>query len=151
MSASTIQTLKSRGYLVICYISGGTLEPWRSDASLFPKGALGLKMADWDEWWFDIRATNPNYSTLKSLMAARVKAVAAKGKWAFEVSMNCDFLSLLVCHLSPRLAVCPSVRLCCRDSYMPPSVRSRMLACPPPLPCAELALLATILLTMCTC
>ena len=112
VSATTIQTLRSRGYLVICYISGGTLEPWRSDANLFPKGALGLKMSGWNEYWLDIRSTNPYYSTLKSLMNNRAKAVAAKG-----TRVSCR-------------AIAACLRTCARACML----------CPLPLLCGELAL-----------
>ena len=78
-SQNNILKLRSQGYLVICYISGGTLEPYRADKNQFPPSVLGKKMADWDEWWFDIRPTNPGYSKLKQLIETRVKSVADKG------------------------------------------------------------------------
>lgn len=48
--ATTIATLKSKGYFVVCYASAGTKEPWRSDVSSIPAEVVGVKMSGWDEW-----------------------------------------------------------------------------------------------------
>lgn len=63
-TAATVTGLKARSK-VVCYISAGSYEGWRSDASTFPGsatlnsktankailGILGWKMAGWDERW----------------------------------------------------------------------------------------------------
>lgn len=82
--ANTIATLKSRGYTVVCYASGGTFESWRDDSSKFPAGLLARKMSDWDENWLDIRSTAPYYSTLQSIMDARAQVLSLKKCDAIE-------------------------------------------------------------------
>lgn len=50
--ASTIATLKKSGKKVICYLSTGTYEDWRSDAKSFPSSVLLEDMDDWpgEKW-----------------------------------------------------------------------------------------------------
>jgi hypothetical protein len=56
VGASEIQRLKAKGKTVICYLSTGTWEPFRSDASDPRWSSLkAAKMGDWDEYWLDIR------------------------------------------------------------------------------------------------
>lgn len=57
VSASSIQKLKSAGKYVVCYLSAGSAENWRSDFKSFPKKVVGKKMKGWDgEYWLDIRS-----------------------------------------------------------------------------------------------
>ena len=47
----TIDQLQQKGIKVVCYFSGGSYEPYRQDANLFPKKSLGKKMQGWNEKW----------------------------------------------------------------------------------------------------
>jgi hypothetical protein len=47
--AGNIAWLKEQGHFVVCYISGGTLEDFRSDYSQFPESLHALGMDQWDE------------------------------------------------------------------------------------------------------
>jgi len=74
-SASSIQGLKANGHTVICYISAGTWEDWRSDAGSFPKSVLGANVEGWaGERWLDIRS-----QAVRDIMAKRMDAAKAKG------------------------------------------------------------------------
>jgi hypothetical protein len=71
----TIDALRAAGRKVICYISVGTHEPWRDDASSIPAAAIGQPLAGYpDERWLDTRD-----ATVRSIMAARLDVAAAKG------------------------------------------------------------------------
>ena len=53
---ATIDALRARGRVVICYFSAGSWEDWRSDAGAFPRAALGNELDDWEgERWLDTR------------------------------------------------------------------------------------------------
>lgn len=74
-SASTIAALHDDGIRVVCYISAGSWEPYRSDAAAFPSDLLGEAYEGWeDERWFDIRAPE-----LRPLLADRIERAADKG------------------------------------------------------------------------
>ena len=69
---SVIRSLHTAGRIVICYFSGGTMEPFRDDASRFPADSLGMPLADYpDERWVDVR--NP---TVRSIMQDRLTKAA---------------------------------------------------------------------------
>jgi len=73
---AVVQGLKSRGLHVICYISAGTSEDYRPDASAFDPAVLGLPLPDWpDERWIDIRQR----SSVEPIMLARIDECAGKG------------------------------------------------------------------------
>lgn len=73
----TIDTLHSNGKIVVCYISIGTVEDWRSDAKEFPTSAIGGGVDGWaGEQWLDIKNEK-----VREIMSARVSTAA---------SMNCD-------------------------------------------------------------
>jgi hypothetical protein len=75
-SAATVRALHVKGKVVICYISGGSLESYRPDAAKFPKRVLGKVLDGWpDERWLDIR----QLTVLLPLMKARVTMCHAKG------------------------------------------------------------------------
>jgi hypothetical protein len=57
----------TRGARAICYVSAGTWEDWRPDASQFPASVKGSKNGWPGERWLDIRQT----SVLIPIMAAR--------------------------------------------------------------------------------
>jgi hypothetical protein len=72
---SIIDSLHAAGRIAICYFSGGTMEPFRDDASRFPGDALGAPLPAYpDERWVDVR--DP---TVRSIMADRIAAAAASG------------------------------------------------------------------------
>jgi hypothetical protein len=73
-STGDIQGLHAAGRRVICYVSVGTFEPWRSDASSFPAAALGNPLSDYpNERWLDSRD-----GTVRSLMTARLDLAMQK-------------------------------------------------------------------------
>lgn len=72
-----IGELHGKGKGVVCYISVGTVEDWRSDAKDFPAKAVGGGVSGWDgERWLDV--TDP---TVREIMTKRIQNAA---------SMNCD-------------------------------------------------------------
>jgi hypothetical protein len=73
--ASVVRDLHAAGRIVICYFSGGTMEPFRSDASRFPPASLGAPLPNYpDERWIDVR--DP---TVRSIMQDRVATAAQAG------------------------------------------------------------------------
>jgi hypothetical protein len=54
-----IKVLKSHGHTVVCYMSAGTYESFRPDASAFPKALFGLRMSGWDEMYVIYRMQEP--------------------------------------------------------------------------------------------
>ena len=71
-----IQSLHAEGKKVICYISVGSWEDWRPDASDFPSEVIGNDYEGWDgENWLDIRQID----LLAPIMRARLDLCAAKG------------------------------------------------------------------------
>ncbi len=73
---SVVDYYHSRGAKVICYISVGSYENWRSDASQFPEEVLGKDYEGWSgEKWLDIRRID----LLAPIMLARLDRCAAKG------------------------------------------------------------------------
>ena len=80
-SAATVAALNQQGLTTICYISAGSWERYRDDASDFPSTVLGRRLAGWpDERWLDVR----NRTVLRPLMRQRVQRCAAKGFRAIE-------------------------------------------------------------------
>jgi len=74
-SAAVISGLQDQGIRVVCYLSAGSWEPYRSDASEFPAALRGEAYVGFeDERWLDIRA-----SSLRPLLTARIAAAADKG------------------------------------------------------------------------
>ena len=75
-SASVVSQLHARGKKAICYISAGTWQRWRPDASKFPTTVRGSKVSGWaGEQWLDIRQWN----VLGPIMEARLDLCKAKG------------------------------------------------------------------------
>lgn len=73
---STIESLQQSGSKVVCYLSGGSYENWRPDASSFPESVLGQPLAGWPgERWLDIRRLD----ILLPIMEARMDIAASKG------------------------------------------------------------------------
>ena len=78
--AATVATLHGQGKKVICYISAGSWEDWRSDAGAFPESVKGSNNG-WDgEKWLDIR----QIAILAPIMTARMDMCVAKGFDALE-------------------------------------------------------------------
>ncbi len=73
---AVIDRLHERGQRVICYISVGSWEDWRPDASQFPPEVLGNAYEGWPgERWLDIRRID----LLAPLLRARLDLCRAKG------------------------------------------------------------------------
>ncbi|MFG1796063.1 endo alpha-1,4 polygalactosaminidase [Nocardia sp. NPDC049149] len=74
--ASTVRTLHEQGRKVICYMSGGSWEPYRPDAGDFPDSVKSGPVPEWeDERWLDIK----QIAVLKPLMAKRMDLCKEKG------------------------------------------------------------------------
>ncbi len=94
---STVAALQPRSR-VACYISAGSYEAWRPDASDFPgsgrvdrdtpkrttHGVIGWKMSGWDERWIDIRHIRRSGNKVAAALKARITMCAAKGFDAVE-------------------------------------------------------------------
>lgn len=66
--ASTIAALHAGGFVVVCYLSAGTYEPWRPDSGDFRPEEFGRALEDWpDERWLDTRSP-----AVRSAMLARL-------------------------------------------------------------------------------
>lgn len=75
-SAAIIDVLHKQGKTVICYMSAGSWEIYRSDASQYPSLILGNTLYGWpDEKWVDIRRLDQ----LGPILEARMDAALAKG------------------------------------------------------------------------
>ncbi len=72
-SVQNIKKLQDRGVKVICYISAGTFEDYRDDASDFLHSDIGNKMDGWPENWLDIRSTNVRNIMKKRMLLAKTK------------------------------------------------------------------------------
>jgi hypothetical protein len=78
---SVVDYYHDNGTKVICYISVGSYENWRSDADQFPDEVLGKDYEGWSgEKWLDIRRID----LLAPIMLARLDACASKGFDAVE-------------------------------------------------------------------
>jgi hypothetical protein len=81
VSAELVSSLHAQGRDVICHMSAGSWEEWRSDADAFPSEVLGDDYDGWEgERWLDIR----NIDALAPIMGARLDLCAAKGFDAVE-------------------------------------------------------------------
>src|SRR5262245_35753048 len=70
-----VSELRSKGKIILCYVSAGTFEPWRDDANAFPQSTLGEPLANYPrEQWLDVRA-----EPVRTLMRARFAAMAKAG------------------------------------------------------------------------
>ncbi|MGK2958048.1 MAG: endo alpha-1,4 polygalactosaminidase [Acidimicrobiales bacterium] len=78
---ATVSTLHNQGRKVICYMSAGSYEDWRSDAADFPAGVLGKSNGWPGERWLDIRALD----VLMPIMEARFDLCKSKGFDGVEV------------------------------------------------------------------
>lgn len=75
VSAEDVAALKARGVRPMCYISVGTKEDYRDDATAFPDAVLGNPLGDWPgEVYVDIRE-----GQVIDIMKARIDRCAAMG------------------------------------------------------------------------
>lgn len=80
-SAEVIAALHTEGRRVICYISVGTVENWRSDQGEFDARVIGKEYAGWEgERWLDIRRID----LLEPIMTKRFDLAQKKGCDALE-------------------------------------------------------------------
>jgi len=79
-TASTVASIHAAGSKAICYISAGSWEDWRSDASSFPASVKGSSNGWPGEAWLDIR----QISILGPIMEARLDMCKTKGFDAVE-------------------------------------------------------------------
>jgi hypothetical protein len=89
--SSTVQTLHSKGYKVICYIDVGSWENWRDDKDAFlpttqsPEKILGAKYSGFpDENWLDIRDVFRTNGKLAGILKKRFQRAKAMGCDAVE-------------------------------------------------------------------
>lgn len=86
--ASVVAQLHQASKKVICYVSVGSWEDWRPDASAFPAAVLGKDYPGWPgEKFVDIRA-----QALRDIMAKRLDVCKSKGFDAVEPD-NMDVFS----------------------------------------------------------
>jgi hypothetical protein len=83
-SASDVARLRARHVVAVCYLSAGTWESWRPDASRYPRALLGASDAGWaGERWLDVRHFTTS-SALYRIIARRVDMCRAKGFGAVD-------------------------------------------------------------------
>ena len=76
-----IRAAKARGQQVLCYVSVGTAEKWRSDYAQFPAEVKGPEWQEWPgEYFLDIRRQD----ILLPIMRARFQACADAGADAID-------------------------------------------------------------------
>lgn len=78
-TAGNVGALHSAGIKAVCYLSAGTYENWRPDASSFPSSILGRNNGWPGEKWLDVRDVQTANSTLRSIMDARLDMCHQKG------------------------------------------------------------------------
>ena len=85
-TADDVTALHNAGKRAVCYISVGSYEDWRSDASQFPAAILGNELdPQWEgEWWLDVRNIQQSDSALARIMNARLDMCDSKGFDAVE-------------------------------------------------------------------
>ncbi|MET4138235.1 endo alpha-1,4 polygalactosaminidase [Pedobacter sp. UYP1] len=75
-SAETVAALHAKGKKVIAYLSVGTIENDRNDASLIPAEVIGKQYPEWPkEKWLDIRQIDK----LKPWLNSRINMILKKG------------------------------------------------------------------------
>jgi hypothetical protein len=85
-TTSNVASLHAAGMRVICYLSVGSYENWRPDASSFPASILGNNLDGWPgERWLDVRGIQQPSSALAKIMNARLDMCKSKGFDAVEL------------------------------------------------------------------
>ncbi|MGE3289600.1 MAG: endo alpha-1,4 polygalactosaminidase [Pseudonocardia sp.] len=73
---AVVDALGAEGAHVMCYLSAGTFEEWRDDASRFPDEVVGKPLKNWPgEHWLDVRRLD----VLEPILADRLDLCRAKG------------------------------------------------------------------------
>lgn len=78
-SAANVSALHAAGIKAVCYLSAGTYENWRPDASQFPAAVLGSQNGWPGEKWLDVRELQKANSVLRQIMDARLDMCHTKG------------------------------------------------------------------------
>ena len=78
-SAANVSALHSANIKAVCYLSAGTYENWRPDASQFPSAVLGSGNGWPGEKWLDVREIQKSGSALRKIMDARLDMCRQKG------------------------------------------------------------------------
>ncbi|WP_307844320.1 endo alpha-1,4 polygalactosaminidase [Actinospica acidithermotolerans] len=78
-TAADVAKLHAAGIKAVCYISAGTYENWRPDASQFPAALLGKSNGWAGEKWLDIRNVQKSGSVLRKIMDTRLDMCHTKG------------------------------------------------------------------------
>jgi hypothetical protein len=79
-SAADVAAMHAAGIRVVCYISAGSYEDWRPDASQFPASVLGRNLDGWPgERWLDVREIRNSGSALARIMNSRLDMCDSKG------------------------------------------------------------------------
>jgi hypothetical protein len=78
-TAADVARMHAAGIKVVCYLSAGSFENWRPDASRFPAALLGRDNGWPGEKWLDIRDAQKPGSVLLSIMRARLTMCSRKG------------------------------------------------------------------------
>ncbi|WP_194924275.1 endo alpha-1,4 polygalactosaminidase [Catenulispora pinisilvae] len=78
-TAANVSALHAAGIKAVCYLSAGTYENWRPDASQFPSSVLGSGNGWPGEKWLDIREIQKSNSVLRTIMDARLDMCRQKG------------------------------------------------------------------------
>jgi hypothetical protein len=78
-TAADVANLHAAGIKAVCYLSAGTYENWRPDASEFPAALLGKGNGWAGEKWLDIRDVQNSGSVLRKIMDARLDMCHTKG------------------------------------------------------------------------
>ena len=87
-SAEQINSLLDRGVKPICYISVGTREDYRDDASYFPAEVIGKQLGDWpDEVYLDIRQQDIVMPIMKARIN-RCKSLGFQGVEADNIDLH---------------------------------------------------------------
>ena len=83
-SASTVNRLHALHKRAICYISVGTWENWRPDASRFPAALRGAADPGWTgEQWLNISPRGRYYRTLRSESSG-----TPRGQWDARLALD---------------------------------------------------------------
>jgi hypothetical protein len=84
-SAADVAALHGAGKKVVCYVSAGSYEDWRPDASRFPAAIIGSELDGWPgEKWLDVRDVTRSDSALAAIMNSRFDMCKDKGFDAVE-------------------------------------------------------------------
>ena len=82
LDAASAKAVHEPGRTLVCYVSVGTAEPWRSDYLDIPGAAIGNALSDYpQERWLDVRS-----DAVREVMTRRIARAASIGCDALEFS-----------------------------------------------------------------